>query len=292
MVGYPERSFMRDRRAVRPSRDIARAGRRAPDFALLIAALICAGALVRAAPAAAQPAGADPAESQLRFVDSLYREGDRFRAESEILRFLHDAPEHPRRAEAALARAKLYFQEGRHRESELMLHSLLDRDPRSPAAHDAARLLAYAQLLQGRPGQAALTLRDSGADASALSGLDALAEPAPDAADPATAVAWSTVLPGAGFLVLGQPGKAAAALSLNALFLAGAVIAYQQRNQGAAFALALVEIALYTGGREAVREEAEAQRARQERLRRESWLASQDAPALLAVGIRIDFAGR
>jgi tetratricopeptide (TPR) repeat protein len=253
-------------------------------FGILLAAVVAWPAL------AAAPS--DTPDPQLRFIDQLYREGERYRAESEILRFLHDAPAHPRRAGAALARAKLYYREGRYREAELMLYSLLDRYPRDEAAPDAAHLLAYTQLMQGRPVEAAETLRRAGADPVTLGQLAALAEPAPDAVDPGTAVTWSTVLPGAGFFVLGEPAKATAALSLNALFLAGAVIAYQQENYGAALALALVEIALYTGGREAVRQEAEARRARQERLRRESWLATQDAPALLAVGIRFDFAGR
>lgn len=256
---------------------------------LLPACLFALTAFFPCAAAADPPA--DPATQQLRFIDHLYRDGERYRAESEILRFLHDAPDHPRRADAQLARAKLYFQEGRYRESELMLYSLLDRDPRSGAAPDALRLLAYTQLMEGRAEAAARTFRDSGAAPESVRSLAALAEPPPDAIDPDTAVAWSTVLPGAGFLALGQPGKAATALSLNVLFLAGAVIAYQQENMGAALVLALVEIALYTGGRQAVRQEAEAMRARQEKERREHWLAAQDAPALLAVGIRFDYGG-
>lgn len=267
---------------------LARPSRCACLKMLMLVALTSAGP---AAHAASGDAG-DVDKLQLRFIDSLYREGERYRAESEILRFQHEAPRHPRWAAAQLARAKLYFQERRYRESELMLYSLLDRAPEAEAAPEALHLLAYAQLMGDRPDRAATTLREARADAATLRSLAQLSEPPENAVDPGTAVAWSTVLPGAGFLALGQPVKATAAFSLNLLFLAGAVIAYQQENYGAALALALVEYALYTGGRQAVRQEAGAQRARQERLRREAWLTSQGAPDLLAVGIRFDFGGR
>jgi fermentation-respiration switch protein FrsA (DUF1100 family) len=240
---------------------------------------------------AAQAQPEREAAAELAFIDHLYREGERFRAESEILRFLHDHPDDPRRDAVELARAKLYFQERRYGESALMLHSLLDRIPEGEAAADGLRLLAFNQLMEGRPAEAAATLRLAGASAEALSGLAALAEPPLGRVDPDRAVAWSTALPGAGFFLLDQPGKAAAALSLNLAFAAGAVIAYRQENTGAALALLLVEIALYSGGRQAVRQEAETLLARQERARREAWLAAQGASELLAVGIRLDFGG-
>jgi hypothetical protein len=74
--------------------------------------------------------------------------------------------------------------------------------------------------------------------------------------------------------------------------LAGTVIAYQQKNYGAALVLALVEIALYGGQREAVRQEAETLLARRDRERRADWAEAHGEKELLAVGIEIRFGGR
>jgi tetratricopeptide (TPR) repeat protein len=243
----------------------------------------------------AQVAAPDPstaAEIQLGFAEQLYREGDRFRAESELLRFAHDFPADPRRGAAELARAKLYYQEGRYREASLMLHSLLDRFPRDEAASPATRLLLLSEVQSGDFEGAGQTLRRSGTLAGEAATLAALRQPAPDAVDPGTAVAWSTVLPGTGFFLLDQPAKAATALTLNVAFLAGTVIAYRQRNYGAALVMALVEIALYGGQREAVRQEAESILARQDRERREAWAQTHGEKELLAVGIELKFGGK
>jgi hypothetical protein len=260
----------------------------------LAAGLLLLGGLCPAALPAqdAEPDAPASAETQLGFAERLYREGDRFRAESELLRFAHDFPADPHRGAAELARAKLYYQEARYREASLMLYSLLDRYPRDEAAPSATHLLLLSQVQSGGLDAAGQTLLRSGLPAAEAATLAALREPAPDAVDPGTAVAWSTVLPGTGFFLLDQPAKAATALTLNVAFLAGTVIAYRQQNYGAALVLALVEIALYGGQREAVRQEAESILARQDRERREAWAEAHGEKELLAVGIEIKFGGK
>ena len=86
----------------------------------------------------------------LTWIDSLYRDGDRFRAESEILRFTHDFPRHPRRSEVDLLRAKLYYQDERYDEASLILYSLLDRFPREAGSGPAAHLLGLSLVHEGR----------------------------------------------------------------------------------------------------------------------------------------------
>jgi len=233
-----------------------------------------------------------PSDLQLGFAEQLYREGARFRAETELLRFAHEFPHDPRRGAAELARAKLYYQEGRYRETSLMLHSLLDRFPRDEAALPATRLLLLSEVRSGDFDGAEAALRRLGAPESEAEALAALRRPIADAVEPGTAVAWSTVLPGSGFFLLDQPGKAVTALTLNVAFLAGTVIAYQQKNQGAALVLALVEIALYGGQRAAVRQEAESLLARRDQERREAWAQSHGEQELLAVGFQLKFGGR
>jgi hypothetical protein len=241
-----------------------------PWSALLAAALLLGAALLP------QAAGAQAQPDELGWLDALYRQGDGFRAESEALRFLRGNPRHPRRDAVELLRVKLYYREGRYGEAELMLHSLLDRYPSGRAAPSARFLLLRAQARLGRipaPG----------------------AGPRPPVSGAAPeeerAVTWSTWLPGAGFFVLDEPAKAGAALGLNAAFTAGTVLAYQQANVPAALLFGLVEVALYRGGREAVRTEAQAL----DRRRRQT--AAQGAPsaeeaAVLAVGIEEASGGR
>ena len=81
--------------------------------------------LAVAAGGLAVPSALGQPERELSLIEDHYRAGDRFRAETEILRFIHGRPSHPRLGEVELVRAKLYYQEGRHRESSLMLFSLL-----------------------------------------------------------------------------------------------------------------------------------------------------------------------
>jgi tetratricopeptide (TPR) repeat protein len=254
-----------------------------PARRLALALCVALPALAPCAP----PARAQPAPGgELGFIEALYRSGDGFRAESEALRWLHGHPRDPARPAVELLRAKLYYRERRYPEADLMLHSLLDRFPRGEAVEDARRLLAYSHLRQGRLDEAERLLAWALPPAP---GLEPLRAPAPAALEKETALAWSTWLPGAGFLVLGQPAKAAAAFSLNVAATAAAVLSYRQGNTAAALLFALVEIALYRGGREAVVEEAERLARRDVERRTEAWLGQAGEPDLLRVGLRLRF---
>ena len=67
---------------------------------------------------------------ELGWIERLYREGTAYRAESEMLRFLHYHPDHRDRDAVELARTKLYYRDGRYAEVNRALFSLLDRFPR------------------------------------------------------------------------------------------------------------------------------------------------------------------
>ncbi len=228
----------------------------------------------------ANAAESTPPPSRLSFAESLYQEREDFRAESEILAFLHESPDSPLRPAAELARAKIYYRAGRYADADLMLLSLLDRSPSGPVAADARTLLGFSWMRQGRLDEAAPLLAREPA-------LDPLRRPPPY--DAGRTVAWSTALPGSGFFVLGEPGKATTALSLNAVFLAGTVLSYEQHNVPAALLFLLVEIAFYSGGRDAVREEADRLNERVARERRDTWLGQSSEPRLMATAFSVKF---
>jgi hypothetical protein len=185
-----------------------------------------------------------------------------------------------------LLRAKLYYRERRFAEADLMLYSLLDRFPAAEPAGDARRLLAFSQVRQGRVAEGGRQLALAQPEAPSLAPLEA---PTQAALDRERAVTWSTWLPGTGFFVLGEPAKATAAVSLNLLATVAAVLSYRQGNTPAALLFALVEIALYRGGREAVGEEADLLARRETQRRTDQWLRAAGEPELLSVGLRLRF---
>ncbi|HKI99606.1 MAG TPA: hypothetical protein VKB51_14120 [bacterium] len=238
-----------------------------------------------------QPPVADDAEAELAFIERLYREQDDYRAETEALRFLHYRPHDPHRPAVELARAKLYYREGRYREANLMLYSLLDRHPQGETAEDARRLLTFSQLRLGQIGRAAETV-----DALALPGqpppsLAALGAPPPGTVDGDAAVMWSTWLPGSGFAKLGEPGKAAAGISLNLTLIGAAVLSAQDNNAPAALLFLVLESMLWQGGRSGVRQEATAINRRLREQRLNDWIADHGESQLLGVGIALRFGG-
>ncbi len=219
------------------------------------------------------------AAGQLDFIAALYVQGDSFRAESEMLRFLGQFPEHPSRPAVGVARAKLYYRRGYPAQSSLMLFSLRDRYAPGALPPETLRLLVFSLVREGRLDEAAALGEAAGLPPGAV---QTLGSAPPGSVDGGSAVAWSTVLPGSGFYALGQPGRGTAALGLNLVFIGGTVAAWQQDNVGAALVLLLVELALYRGGREAVREEAAQINGQRQTEQRDAWLAMHGEAALLA----------
>ena len=242
----------------------------------LVAGLCAAGAFCPAWVAA----GADP-DRQLGLIQALYQEGQSFRAESEVLRFLFENPDHPRRDGVELVRAKLFYRQGRYGESTVMLFSLLDRYPSGKAAPEAGRLLALSLLRQGRLAEAETRLRASGKKGTVLSRL-----PPPGTVPPERAVAWSTWLPGSGFFLVDQPGVATAAIGLNLFFAGATVAAWQADFRGAALVFLLAEFALYRGGREAAGVAAQRHNAALERAVVEDWAREQGETKILRFAFR------
>ena len=254
------------------------------------AALVGLACLLWAGPALGQ---ADPSaeQAQLALIDAYYRDGEAFRAESEVLRFLNDYPAHSSAGDVELLRAKLYYRDGRYGETSLMLFSHLDRRTRQSSTRDAARLLTFSLVREGRLDDARRYLgafREAGVPPPSL---DPLGGPDPEAVNPDSAVLWSTFLPGSGYFTLGEPGKAFAGLGLNLFFTAAAVISFEEDLPLAGLVFLIAEVALYRGGRDAVREAALAQNAAREKQRRRAWTRRHGEEQLLGVGLRLRFGG-
>ena len=261
----------------------------------MLVAILWAGWLLQGVsqPLAQSVSGSRPAavsaEPELRGIESLYREGEAYRAESEILRLLHFRPDHPLRPQMELARAKLFYREGRYREADLIVFSLLDRHPRSTAVVPAWRLLAFSQLRQGNLSEAQSWLNKRVPANQPPISLGELTQPLLGAVDPDAAEAWSTWLPGSGYFALGQPGKAATAITLN-LALLGATAHYAREERPAAALLFLFfELMFWQGGRSGVRQDAEAINRRIRQRRVGAWLRAHGEPALLSFGITTRF---
>lgn len=250
------------------------------------------GALAAATLALLHPVPARPAshaEAQLGLIESFYQERLPFRAGSEARRFLFSFPGHSRGDEVELLRAKLYYRAGHWAESRLILISLLDRYPGGKATPDAEKLLGFAYVRGGLPREAQPYGAAMAAGTAPTGGLQALAAPPPGAVDPERAVAWSTGLPGSGFFLLGQAGKAYSGLSLNLFFGGATIAAAQQGLFGPALIFLLVEAALYGGGRDAVRQAAVAHNARLREKRWDAWLGERGEGDLLRIGLAVKF---
>ncbi len=236
-------------------------------------------------------------QAELTFIAGLYRAGDDYRAESEALRFLYAHPRHSQRPAVELARAKLYYRAGRYREANLMLYSLLDRYPADEVARDARRLLTFSQLRLDAPDRAAetadaLAAPGGGGDTvPSLAELRDLAGPPPDGVDADAAERWSTWLPGTGFLVAREPGKAAVGVTLNLALLGAVVASARDDNTPAALLFLMLEGLLWQGGRSGARQDAEALNQRLRERRSTDWLARHGEPELLGVGLTVHFGG-
>jgi len=96
---------------------------------------------------------------------------------------------------------------------------------------------------------------------------------------------WSAIVPGAGYMVLGQPGRGSVALGLNAALLYGAWASWQGGNAPVALMLLFAEMALYSGGRDGAAQEATRLRQSETSQWRERLLKRLSEPQFLATGI-------
>jgi len=252
-------------------------------IAALLATVLVATSGSAASPA--QPgAGADVV---LDFADHLLAGGEAFRAAGEYERYLFLCPSCERTAYAQRKLADAFRRGGRSRDAAARFEAVVAAHPDSPEAPLAAASAAESLEEAGAPGEAsdayraylarfprepmaaeawtrslrtALRANDASRVRAAL-GVDAPAgAPAVDGAgllsalddrprrrSPALAGTMSAILPGAGHAYAGRYRDGVMAFVVNALFIGGAVIAYDHEQYALAGALAGTEVFWYGG---------------------------------------------
>ncbi|EAT16681.1 tetratricopeptide repeat protein [Desulfuromonas acetoxidans] len=213
------------------------------------------------------------------FADSLFNEGDYFRAITEYKRYLYTYPDTPAAARAQLNIARSYLQAERWQDGEFALQRVIDNYPNSDEA-DIARILSIESAFkQGKPTVALqtnnattlthLNLLDQQqrlriwalayqGNYSKLSSLDLSGSGCLTQQDlqnleqlptksPALAGTLSAILPGSGQLYAKRYREAGLALLLNAAFIAGGLQAIDTGNEVLGGILLFFEAGWYGG---------------------------------------------
>lgn len=252
--------------------------------AAILATILVSGSAGGGAATATSTSGAGVV---LEFADHLLDAGEPYRAAGEYERYLFLCPSCDRSAYAERKLADAWRRGGRAREAAARYRALVTAHPESPEAPLAAAAAAESFEDAGAPGEASDAYRaylsqfphERGAAEAwtrslrtALRANDAtrvraaLEAPSPDGAQtvdeaglladldrrpsrrsPALAGTMSAVLPGAGHFYAGRYRDGVMAFVVNALFIGGAVIAYDHDQYALAGALAGAEIFWYGG---------------------------------------------
>ena len=213
------------------------------------------------------------------FADSLFNEGDYFRAITEYKRYLYTYPDTPAAARAQLNIARSYLLAERWQDGETALQQVIDKYAGSTEAEIAHILHMESAFKQGKlslvvqPTQTTapthLSLLDQQqrlriwslayqGDYSLASSFDLTGPGRPTQEDlhhleqlplksPALAGTLSAILPGSGQLYAGRYREAGLALLLNAAFLAGGLQAIDTGNEVLGGILLFFEAGWYGG---------------------------------------------
>ncbi len=248
---------------------------------LVIRIMLVLGLLLLSLPG---PLPAQDQASAYSFAESLFAEGDYYRAITEYKRYLHMFPQAQERPRALLRIGQSYLAGERWEQAEQALQRLAREFPASRQAETASLLYAEIPFQQkdfplarqrfldlqkhsASPDlkreatyRAAWTLVEQDKYRAAASDLAQLDLPAAlqlaaameqmehlPRKSPPLAGGLSALLPGAGQLYTERPKDAALAFGLNAAFILGAVEAWNNDNKVVAAILAFFEAGWYTG---------------------------------------------
>ena len=129
----------------------------------------------------------------------------------------------------------------------------IEHYPDEPSIDDVYLLLAWLHIESGDYEQAAITLdriSEQSENYSTANSLSQALQQRPDLSkkSPAVAGSMAAILPGSGHLYAGRPGEAATSFLLNAVFIAGAVLAFQHDSPVLGGILVFFELGWYFGG--------------------------------------------
>ena len=214
-------------------------------------------------------------EAELQIGRCYRREGKFQKAFTHLIRLHNRRAEESAGREALLEMVAIREEQGRYPEAIYWAKQFIERYPDYAEIDDVYVRLAWLQIDSGKYEEAITTLellQPESTHYPRVRSLRQALEQRPETAkkSPAVAGTMSAVLPGSGHLYAGRPGQAASSFLLNALFIAGAVIAFQNDSPVLGGILVFFELGWYTGGiRSAAQAAREENQKRERKFRRE-----------------------
>ncbi|UCG13837.1 MAG: hypothetical protein JSU72_05030 [Deltaproteobacteria bacterium] len=199
------------------------------------------------------PTDSRAGEAELQ-IGRCYREGGELaKAGDHFLGLYNRKTADPVGQQALLEAITILEEEKQYVEGIYWAQRFIEHYPQDPKIDDLYFRLAWLQIDTGGYEQALVTLglirQESDRYSRAKSLIGAL-QHRPDTAkkSPTLAGVLAGILPGLGHLYAGRPGEAAASFLLNAAFIAGAVVAFENDSPALGGILIFFELGWYTGG--------------------------------------------
>ena len=208
-------------------------------------------------------------QAKLRIGRCYRREGRADKGFSYLIRLFNDRADEPIGPEALLEMVAIREEQKRYPRAIYWAKHFIERYPDYRELDSVHLRLAWLQIDSGRYEEATETLArilpESKHYPRARSLRQALQQrPELGRRSPRMAGALSAVLPGSGHFYAGRPGQAASSFLLNALFITGAVLAFENDSPVLGGILVFFEVGWYVGGIQSA-----AQAAREENQREE-----------------------
>ncbi len=240
-------------------------------------------------------------EAELQIGRCYRQDGKPKKAFRRLLKLYNRKRAEPVGREALLEMVSIREEQQRYPEAIYLAKRFVEQYPDDPEIDTVYLRLAWLQIDIGTYEEALATLvriqPKSKHYQRARSLRQALQQP-PDTREksPKVAGALSAVLPGAGHLYAGRPGQAASSFLLNALFIAGAVLAFKHDSPVLGGILIFFELGWYQGGirsaAQAAREENQGQHRRYRQDLRQSYrlsLGLEPGKDQLTLSLRLSF---
>ena len=202
--------------------------------------------------------------SRYSYMEHLFYQGDYYRAITEILRRDFTGMGNPVQERLLLTKAHYFLGDYflvQEEAKKILAHSFIDERVKK----EAGQWLTFSYLMQEKPEVAKISWMKWGPGGGNFPDRESLS----GRVNPDHAKLLSSIVPGSGFLLTGSYGKALSSFLINALFIAGVVHYWQEKNYGIAGLLLFFEFGWYFGGRSASEDNAKA-------YNRALWLKSRD----------------
>jgi hypothetical protein len=240
-------------------------------------------------------------QAKLQIGKCYRREGKSDKAFSYLIRLYKNTAEEPLGPEILLEMIAIREEQGRYSRAIYWRKQFIERYPDYTELDSVYLGLAWLQIDSGGYQEAVATLeriQPESAHYSTARSLRGALQQRPEVGErsPAMAGALSAVLPGSGHFYAGRPAQAASSFLLNALFITGAVLAFEHDSPVLGGILVFFEVGWYVGGirsaAQAAREENQKEEIRYRRELKEKYrlsLGLEPGKDRLALCLRLSF---